>query len=67
MAHKRGLDGVYLKPTREQCFEEFEKAIASGQEQHIVTVSMIPSYLIAAISLISIILLYKIDFEKLKE
>jgi len=27
MAHKRGLDGVYLQPTREQCFAEFVKAI----------------------------------------
>jgi len=27
MAHKRGLDGNYLKPTREQCFAEFVKAI----------------------------------------
>jgi len=27
MAHKRGLDGNYLKPTREQCFEEFRKTI----------------------------------------
>jgi len=27
MAHKRGLDGNYLKPTRKQCFEEFRKAI----------------------------------------
>ena len=27
MAHKRGLDGVYLQPTREECFTEFEKAI----------------------------------------
>jgi len=27
MAHKRGLDGSYLKPTREQCFAEFVKAI----------------------------------------
>lgn len=27
MAHKKGLDGVYLKPTREQCFVEFRKAI----------------------------------------
>jgi len=27
MAHKKGLDGNYLKPTREQCFEEFRKAI----------------------------------------
>lgn len=27
MAHKKGLDGSYLKPTREQCFEEFRKAI----------------------------------------
>lgn len=28
MAHKKGLDGVYLKPTREECFTEFSKAIA---------------------------------------
>jgi len=28
MSHKRGLDGVYLEPTREECFTEFEKAIA---------------------------------------
>jgi len=27
MAHKRGLDGVYLRPTKEQCFKEFEKAM----------------------------------------
>ncbi len=27
MAHKRGLDGVYLAPTREECFAEFVKAI----------------------------------------
>lgn len=27
MAHKKGLDGSYLKPTREECFIEFEKAI----------------------------------------
>ena len=27
MAHKRGLDGSYLKPTRDQCFAEFAKAI----------------------------------------
>ena len=27
MAHKKGLDGVYLKPTREQCFAEFHKSI----------------------------------------
>lgn len=27
MAHKRGLDGVYLQPTREECFAEFRKAI----------------------------------------
>jgi len=27
MGHKRGLDGHYFKPTREQCFEEFRKAI----------------------------------------
>lgn len=27
MAHKNGLDGVYLKPTMEQCHKEFVKAI----------------------------------------
>lgn len=27
MAHKRGLDGTYLTPTREECFAEFVKAI----------------------------------------
>jgi len=27
MAHKLGLDGNYLKPTREECFAEFVKAI----------------------------------------
>lgn len=27
MAHKRGLDGTYLAPTKEECFNEFKKAI----------------------------------------
>jgi len=27
MAHKNGLDGNYLKPTREDCFKEFYKAV----------------------------------------
>jgi len=27
MAHKRGLDGTYLQPTREECYAEFVKAI----------------------------------------
>ena len=27
MAHKRGLDGVYLKPTMNECHREFKKAI----------------------------------------
>ncbi len=27
MAHKRGLDGTYLQPTREECFTEFLKAV----------------------------------------
>ena len=27
MAHKRGLDGVYFKPTKEDCYNEFIKAI----------------------------------------
>jgi len=29
MAHKRGLDGTYLRPTREECYAEFCKAIKS--------------------------------------
>ncbi|MDC8451317.1 MAG: hypothetical protein LV477_00245 [Candidatus Nitrosotalea sp.] len=28
MAHKKGLDGRYLTPTREECFAEFKKAIS---------------------------------------
>lgn len=27
MGHKNGLDGVYFKPTREECFREFRKII----------------------------------------
>jgi integrase/recombinase XerD len=27
LGHKNGLEDVYLKPTREQCFTEFRKAI----------------------------------------
>lgn len=27
LGHKNGLDGVYLTPTREECFTEFQKAI----------------------------------------
>lgn len=27
MAHKNGLDGTYFKPTREECFAEFQKAV----------------------------------------
>jgi len=37
MAHKRGLDGTYLQPTKEECFTEFIKAIPvitiSNEEQ----------------------------------
>ena len=28
MQHKKGLDGTYLTPTRQQCFNEFVKALA---------------------------------------
>ena len=28
MAHKRGLDGTYLQPTRDECYREFVKAIS---------------------------------------
>ncbi|MDH3339969.1 MAG: hypothetical protein OEL84_01645 [Nitrosopumilus sp.] len=28
MAHKRGLDGTYLQPTKEECYREFVKAIS---------------------------------------
>lgn len=27
MAHKKGLDGVYLQPTQEECYNEFIKAV----------------------------------------
>jgi len=27
MQHAKGLDGTYLTPTRQQCFDEFVKAI----------------------------------------
>jgi len=27
MGHRNGLDGVYFKPTREECFKEFHKVI----------------------------------------
>jgi integrase len=27
MAHKKGLDGTYLQPTREECYAEFVKAV----------------------------------------
>ena len=27
MAHKKGLDGTYLQPTMEECYNEFVKAI----------------------------------------
>jgi len=40
MGHKKGLDGVYLAPTRQECFAEFCKAIPqltidSGERQKI--------------------------------
>lgn len=42
MAHKRGLDGAYLKPTRDQCFYEFSKAIpeltVSSEERQKLTI-----------------------------
>lgn len=28
MGHKNGLDGTYLRPDREQCFNEFQKAVS---------------------------------------
>jgi len=43
MAHKNGLDGNYLKPTREQCFVEFVKAITeltlSDEARHKVKIA----------------------------
>jgi integrase/recombinase XerD len=45
MAHKRGLDGSYLKPTREECFAEFRKAIPqliiSNDERNKLTIKNI--------------------------
>lgn len=41
MAHKKGLDGVYLQPTREECYKEFVKAIPfltiASEERHKIT------------------------------
>ncbi len=34
MTHKNSLDDVYLKPTREQCFAEFIKALAELEIFH---------------------------------
>ena len=43
MAHKNGLDGSYLKPTKEQCFTEFAKAISeltiSDEARHKVRIT----------------------------
>jgi len=42
MAHKRGLDGTYLQPTRDECFAEFAKAIPeltidkTERQQHMI-------------------------------
>lgn len=51
-------------PEARKIIEELEKQIASGQAQHVEYISMVPSYLIAASCLISVLLLLKIDFKK---
>jgi len=52
-------------PEARKIIEELEKQIASGQAQNVKCISMVPAYLIAASCLISVLLLLKIDFEKL--
>lgn len=52
-------------PEARKLLEEFENSIASGQLQHVEYVSFIPSYVIAATCLISLIFLLKIDFRML--
>ena len=43
LGHKNGLDGVYLAPTRQECFEEFVKGISqltiSESERQKITIS----------------------------
>lgn len=51
-------------PEARKMFEELEREIASGQVQHVKYISMVPSYLIAAACLISVIILLNINFNK---
>ena len=52
-------------PEARKVLEEFQNSMASGQAQHVEYVSMVPSYVIAAFCLISLIVLLKIDFRTL--
>lgn len=46
--------------------EEFEKSVASGNAQDFMTISIIPSYVIAGVCIISILLLLFTDFKIFK-
>ena len=51
----------------EEMLKSATEAQARGENVHIETVSMIPSYIIAIVSLISVILLLKINLNQIKE
>jgi hypothetical protein len=53
-------------PEARKIIEELEKEIASGQVQNVEYINMVPSYIVAATCLISILLLLKMDFNKLQ-
>jgi hypothetical protein len=56
------------RPTEaRKLLEQIESARALGQDIDIQYVSMIPSYIIAVICLISVIILFKIDFEQIEK
>ncbi len=56
----------YRNPEARKMLEEVEKQIASGQVQAI-QYSMIPSYIIAATCVVSVVILLKIDFREFQQ
>ncbi len=54
-------------PEAKRMYEEMEKQIASGQIENVQYVSMIPSYVMAVIGIISIVALFKINLRELQK
>jgi len=54
-------------PEALQLLEEFKKSVESGQHQNFMTISMIPSYVMAGVCIITIIFLLITDFSRLEE